>query len=312
VRIAIVGSLNAELILGRVDSVPEWGTLTCVSEMEWRYMGSAPSVAIPLRKLGQEVGVLGTVGEDASGKAIVENLRVHGVQTDGIKAVKGAATGICVSVFRTDGNGFYLSWLGAVGALTGQMLTGELWPVLSQADLVLLTGLFVLRGLPMDGVAECFGKLRQAGATTALDTGWDPEEWPTETLRAIHSLLGGTDIFLPNLMEARRVGSGGTPEELARSIADMGPQTVAIKMGAEGAAALVDGRFHRDAGFPRPVRDATAAGEAFNAGYLYAFGHDFAPDVSLRFANATASLFLERRAYPRLQEVETRVRQPAG
>ena len=309
-RIAIVGSLNTELILGPVDGIPEWGKLTYVREMERRQMGSAPSVAIPLRKLGQQVAVLGTVGEDAAGEEVIQNLNAHGVQTSGIRTIPGIATGMCVSVFGSRNVGFYVSWLGAVGALTAEMLTGELWPLLSQADMVLLTGLFVLPGLGGQGANECFAKLRQAGITTALDTGWDSQGWPSETVTAVRELLARTEVFLPNLLESRQIGSGETAEELARSIADMGPRVVAVKMGPDGAAALVDGRFCRDPGFPREVRDTTAAGEAFNAGFLCALSRGLAPDFALRFANATASLFLETRVYPELAQVESRTNGP--
>src|SRR3990172_6473608 len=44
-KISVIGTVNAEVILGPVVSLPEWGEQMCVPELETRYMGSAPSVA---------------------------------------------------------------------------------------------------------------------------------------------------------------------------------------------------------------------------------------------------------------------------
>ena len=88
----------------------------------------------------------------------------------------------------------------------------------------------------------------------------------------------------------------------------MGPRDVVIKMGRDGGAVFTEGRLVRDAGFPRDVRDTTAAGEAFNAGYLFGRCRGLSPSDSLRLANATASLFLVSRKYPSLAETEALAR----
>ena len=66
----------------------------------------------------------------------------------------------------------------------------------------------------------------------------------------------------------------------------------------------VGDEFVEDPGFPTDVRDTTAAGEAFNAGVLYAMREGLDPARTLRFANAVASLFLEKKGeYGTLSEV---------
>jgi 2-dehydro-3-deoxygluconokinase len=48
----------------------------------------------------------------------------------------------------------------------------------------------------------------------------------------------------------------------------MGPAEVIIKLAAEGAYALVDGREYQAPAVPVPVVDAVGAGDGFVAGYL--------------------------------------------
>lgn len=277
----------------------------CVTDLERRYMGSAPSVALPLAKLGAEAVAVGTVGDDEAGRLVRDHLRRHMLPTDGVEVVSGASTGICVSVFRPDGERLYLSSLGAVAALDEDILLKRMWPILAASDMVLLTGLFLLPGLGAEGALACFGKLQRAGVSTALDTGWDTAGWPPENVEAVHRLLSVTDLFLPNLLEAKAIGHGSTIEEITGSLGEMGPREIVVKMGRSGAVAMAGGAFIRAPGFPRDVRDTTAAGEAFNAGYLYGCCKGLSARGSLRLANATASLFLANRAYPSLEEVET-------
>lgn len=304
-KVSIIGTLNAEVILGPVERLPEWGRQICVTELERRHMGSAPSVALPLAKLGVEATVVGTVGDDEAGRLVSDNLRAHGLSTDGVEVVPQTPTGICVSIFRPDGERAYVSSLGAVAALSEEILLGKMWPVLSGSDLVLLSGFFVLPGLGAQGAMACFARLKDKRITTALDSGWDAAGWPPEHVAGVRRLLAKTDIFLPNLLEAKAIGCGSTLAEVTRSLSEMGPREVVVTMGRDGAAVMAGGILVRDAGFPRDVRDTTAAGEAFNAGYLYGCCHGLLPKQSLRLANATASLFLANRTYPSLEEVQT-------
>src|SRR5438132_1543513 len=65
----------------------------------------------------------------------------------------------------------------------------------------------------------------------------------------------------------------GTPtfdmgEELARAVAETGPRTVVVKLGALGSLALDGDRIYRAEAVPVAVVDAVGAGDAFVAGYL--------------------------------------------
>ena len=303
-KIGIIGTLNTEVILGPVADLPQWGKQICLAELETRYMGSAPSVALPLAKLGAEPTVVGTVGDDEAGRSIQKNLQEHGLTTDAIELIPKTPTGVCMSLFRSDGERLFLSSLGAIAMLNEETLCKKMWPILSKCDLVLLTGLFLLPGLAAEGAINCFTKLKQKGVRTALDTGCDTAGWPAENVEAVRRLLAVTDVFLPNHEEAKKIGKGESPEEISQSLTEMGPAEVVIKMGRQGAVAMAEGVFVHDAGFPQDVRDTTAAGEAFNAGYLYGTCKGLPPGESLRMANAVASLFLQSRTYPSLNAVE--------
>ncbi|MFH0965447.1 MAG: PfkB family carbohydrate kinase [Planctomycetota bacterium] len=288
-EIVIIGTLNTEVILGPLRKLPSWGRQVLTRELDIRYAGSAVCVALPLRAMGLASLVVGTVGDDEPGRAIVRRLAEHRLPIAGVRVVKRLPTGACVSFFRPDGERKYVSSLGAIRALSPSTIRKAL-P--SSARIVLVTGLFLLPGLPLDEVARLFRQWRRRGITTCLDTGWDPEGWKRGTLSALGRILSVTDVFLPNLAEAGAITGERRGERAARALAALGPATVIIKLGRRGAVGLFDGRFLAHRGFPRDVRDTTAAGEAFNAAVLLALRKGLCPEETLRFANLVASTFL--------------------
>jgi ribokinase len=112
-----------------------------------------------------------------------------------------------------------------------------------------------------------FQLAHQVGLTTSLDTGWDPtEQWLNNPYLA--PTLAETDFFFPNEVEATALmGNGWNPQALADKVKGM----VVIKRGAEGALAVShDGAQQAIPAIPVRVVDTTGAGDAFNAGFLYA------------------------------------------
>jgi sugar/nucleoside kinase (ribokinase family) len=108
-----------------------------------------------------------------------------------------------------------------------------------------------------------FRRARQHGATTSLDTNWDPSgRWT-----GLDALLAETDILLPNEAEACGIAGTGTWQEALEQLGVLVP-TVAIKRGGAGAVAV---RGSERAGVAAPavqVVDAVGAGDSFDAGFV--------------------------------------------
>lgn len=309
-EVCIIGSLNTEVIVGPVEALPGWGRQVFAPHVERRNAGSAPSVAYPLARMGVGSVIVGTVGEDAAGRDILNELTARGLCVDAVRRVPGRPTGICVSLYRAQGERQYISSLASVAETTAEMLTNEAWHFIQRCDLILLTGLFVLQGLGIAGAAEVFEQVKRDGKTTLLDTGWDVGGWSAGTLRALRGLLAVTDVFLPSLSEAQAIAGPHELPALLAALRAFGAQRVIVKLGRDGAAGDWGSGFVCDPGFPRDVRDTTAAGEAFNAGVLYSLLSGFDLKETLRFANAAASLFLAKEAadYPTLAEIRALLR----
>lgn len=151
---------------------------------------------------------------------------------------------------------------------------------------MLLASYHLLPRLRGTAAAEPVRRARAAGAATALDLG--PCVDPVAGLSELAPVLAGTDLVLANAREVDRCTAGAGPAALLAA----GVRAVVVKLGAGGARLLdADGGLHAPA-LPVEAVSTVGAGDAFDAGYLYALARGDGPARALRFANATAALTL--------------------
>jgi sugar/nucleoside kinase (ribokinase family) len=107
---------------------------------------------------------------------------------------------------------------------------------------------------------------RAAGATTSLDTNWDPSgRWADGYLSAA---IAQADLLLPNEAEALALTGAASPDAAALALIGAGPGRVAVKLGERGVL-CADGSVMYQVSLPpvTPV-DTTGAGDCFNAGLI--------------------------------------------
>jgi ribokinase len=249
----VVGDLNADLVLRGGDIEPAFGQREqLVDEAQLVLGGSAGIMAAGAAKLGLSTAIVGCVGDDALGTAMIDALRQAGVDTSAVIRV-GAATGISVALARP-GDRAILTAPGALARLRAEDVPREL---LARARHVHVTSPFL-----QDGLRPGLRALAGGARSSSLDTGWDPrEEWSLP--------LDAFDILLPNAEEALRL-AGRTDGDVEAAARDLGAPTVVVKLGAEGALAIAGGETIRVAGTPVEPVDSTGAGDSFDAGFLRA------------------------------------------
>jgi argininosuccinate lyase len=262
-----------------------------VDRIDLRVGGAAAIAGATLARLGEGVLVAGCVGDDALGGFAIEELRGYGVDTEHVRRIDGAGTGTSIAFEAPGRDRSFLIFLGSLSAFEQSMIPEEA----VRASFVLCCGYFNLPSLRGRPTADLLRRVREAGGTTLLDTGWDHDGWPDATGAEIGSLLPLVDVFVPNENEAEQLAGEADPPAAAVALAERSGGWVVVKLGRAGCvAANARGEVHRIDAPDVEVVDTTGAGDAFNAGLMSALraGREW-PDA-LRTAVTVASTVVSR------------------
>jgi sugar/nucleoside kinase (ribokinase family) len=277
-RILVAGELNVDLVLAGLPSLPIMGRELVGTDLKVVLGSSSAITAARLAALGAAVDFIGMVGQDDFGQFVLRELRHFGVGVGHIQQV-AVNTGITIALTYNQDRAL-LTYPGTITAYDGHNITPDL---LAQYDHLHVGSFFLQTGLQA-ALVGTFRMARERGLTTSLDVGWDPlEQWSANPHLA--PTLAQTDYFFPNESEtAALIGAEGRVEDLAQQVQTL----LLVKRGADGATAYdKQGEAIAVPALSVQVIDTTGAGDAFNAGFLYAFRVEGANvKDALRFAAA--------------------------
>lgn len=245
-----------------------------------------------LARFGAPVSVIASVGNDAFGRQILDDLERYGVPLGGVETAAGA-TGITVGIVREDGERAFVSDFASLREYDVALVERH-WDLIAGADVVCLVGQFCLERITLAAARALLGAVRAQGKNTVLDTGWDPAGWPAETVAGMRALLPEADLFLPNLDEARAMTGLSEPVAAAATLCELGAGVVVVKCGAEGSALRFGDETQVLPALPVTVHDAVGAGDTFNAGFLYGLWRGWDPRAAQAFGSAAAALYVSR------------------
>jgi ribokinase len=191
--------------------------------------------------MGSSVQMIGCVGDDEHGAALVDALVSDGIDASGVVTHPTAPTGLAVITIDDSAENTIVVSPGANQELKSEHLTSD---AISSAK-VLLAQLEV----PIETVT----------AAAAMATGivcLNPA--PSQSLPS--ELLDRVDVLIPNRTELADL-SGVDHLDVARQIGFKG--TLIVTLGSEGAAIVQDGSVVRVAAPVIEAVDPTGAGDAF-------------------------------------------------
>ena len=294
----VVGDVNVDIILSGMIELPRPGTEVLAGGLDFRSGGSASNCARAAAKLGARVAFMGLAGADSFGDFVLEALSASGVNLDYVRRSSDVKTGITVSLSLAADRAF-ATYLGSVAAFD---IADIDFAALGHARHLHIGGYFLQRALKGSHRA-LFQRAKEAGLTTSLDTGWDPDEKWNGDLRGA---LEFVDILLPNEVEALHLTGENSLSDAIKRLASTVPIT-ALKLGADGSLARMGDVEARAPAFPVAVRDTTALGDCFNAGFLMARLEGAPLEECLRVGNAAAAIAASRMGddrYATREEVE--------
>jgi sugar/nucleoside kinase (ribokinase family) len=300
----VIGDCNPDVMVVGDDVTPAFGQQEkLVERISLEIGGSASITAVAAARLGLRVALAAAVGDDPAGRFMLGQLAAEGVDATPVAVRAEVPTGMTVAL-SAGGDRAILTATGAVATLTARDVPPAL---LARARHVHVSSYFLVAGSLGPGLAALLGAARAGGASTSLDTNWDPaERWGDEWLAAA---LAHVSLLLPNEAEALHLAAGalglaggaldladGAPgpagavpgragvalghagmapgqadavtlEQAVSALTAAGPRLV-VKLGERGALCTDGTRQFLAAPPPVPVTDTTGAGDCFNAGVI--------------------------------------------
>jgi sugar/nucleoside kinase (ribokinase family) len=260
--LVVLGDCNPDVLVTGDDVTPSFGQQEkLVDGISLVIGGSAAITAVAAARLGLRVALAAAVGADPAGRFMLDQLSAEGVDVSHVAVREDAPTGMTVALSR-GGERDILTALGAVASLTKADVPASL---LAEARHVHASSWFLLEDSLGPGLAGLFSVAQAEGATTSLDTNWDPaERWTGEHLL---TAIAQSDLLLPNEAEALRLSSALSLDEAAGKLTAGGARLV-VKLGERGALCS-EGIARYQVSLPPVVpADTTGAGDCFNAGLI--------------------------------------------
>jgi sugar/nucleoside kinase (ribokinase family) len=212
-----------------------------------------------------DVYFLGAVGEDEEGETLTRLLQDAGV-IPLLAKKKGSKTGTSLVLVTPDHERTMCTYLGACRELQMEDL---IEPPLQQADILYVTGYNWDTPNQRDVVHRAAEVARRAGRMICLDVS-DPFLVNRYREQLLQWIPGRVDLLFGNREELSALTEAGEDQAIIKKATTLAP-TVVMKTGKEGCVIASRGEVIRVAAAEASVRDTTGAGDAFAAGFLYAF-----------------------------------------
>jgi sugar/nucleoside kinase (ribokinase family) len=226
--------------------------------------GAGGNVASWLAVLGNDVTMVGRIGNDAAGSAITAEFDALGISYGEI-VKEGLDTGVVVCLVDPSGERTMLAHNGANAGLSISDL-----PALDGVDAIYLTGYAPLAPLSREGVLEMVRTINSRGIPIIFDpaTVGGMRGVPVEEILAWCALM---DAVTMNEEEAIYLSGLSDLESALNFFVELTPCAI-IKRGSAGAIGLErGGQIVSVAAKTSVVVDTTGAGDAFAAGFIDAF-----------------------------------------
>ena len=255
------------------------------------YPSGAPFIfAVQAARLGMKTAAIGSVGADAFGDCLLDQLHSDGVITDGLRQLPDQPTGVAFVAYNADGSRDFVFSLGAGGHLSRDMLRAELFPGLRCFHLMGST-----LSMSETALAVCRAALDMAiaaGALISFDPNLRPELLAPERARVSFApFIRSADILLPTADELLQLADADNIDAAIDALlAERPRRTIVVTRGADGCSVFTSEGNLDVAGYAMDEVDPTGAGDCFDAAFLSATLEGKSAWEAARLANACGAL----------------------
>lgn len=283
-RVFVAGSINMDVV-ATADRHPRVGETVAGTAVHYFPGGKGANQAVAAAKLGAPTTLIGRLGADAFGHQLRHFLALQGVDLTLVKDTTDTHSGTAVITVADADNTIVVvpganALVSAADVAAAALARGDV--AVSQFE------------IPQPAIAAFFQRARAAGATTILN--------PAPALACGSELLGLTDILVLNetelaLLSGIDLRDGDEPARFTKAAQRLaiGPDSiVCVTLGGRGVLTLMRDDPLLIAGRTVTAVDTTGAGDCFVGGLAAQLANGAAIRDALEYANAAASICVQR------------------
>ncbi|MBS4208896.1 ribokinase [Bacillus sp. FJAT-50079] len=289
--ITVVGSINMDLVV-ETTTLPMQGETNFGKSFSTVPGGKGANQAVAAARLGGKVQMIGCVGDDLFGEELLSNLRREQIMIDHIQRVQNTATGIA-NILLSEGDNRIIVVPGANDKLTPERIE-QLTAQIVESKIVI-----VQLEIPTNTVLKTLEICKTNNIPVLLNpapaTGFSPK------------MIDLSTFVTPNETECEQIFGADYEHALEKY-----PNQVIVTLGKKGAQFFNGEKHVVVKSFETNAIDTTGAGDTFNGAFAYAISQNYPFEDAIEFANAAASLSVEKfgaqGGMPRLEDVKERLK----
>ena len=283
-RVFVAGSINMDVV-ATADRHPKVGETVAGRQVLYFPGGKGANQAVAASRLGAGTTLIGRLGKDSFGAELRIFLGDQGIDLGYVVETAEAHTGTAIITVAEADNTIVVvpganGLVGAEDVEVVPMLKGDV--AVSQFE------------IPLPTIAAFFGRAREAGAVTVLN--------PAPAQKMPGELLALVDILVLNETELGFLGGSELSDDdeaariidVARRLQARQDQTICVTLGKRGVLALAGREEITVPGRAVKAIDTTGAGDCFVGALAAQLADDVPLRAALAFANAAASISVQR------------------
>ncbi|WP_040983709.1 ribokinase [Oceanobacillus jeddahense] len=288
-RVCVVGSINMDMVT-TTDKMPKQGETILGKSFTTHPGGKGANQAIAAARLGADVVMVGAIGDDAFGNSLKARFRNEGANDEAIITVPHESTGVA-TIILSDGDNRIIVAPGANKYVTPEMVKEKQDSILS-SDIVLMQF-----EVPMETIEYTVELAHKHGIPVVIN--------PAPFNEIPENVVDKVTFITPNESELLAMEQSiDTSSIKLKIIETRGDQGVAFT--------LAEGKEKTIPSFKAKVKDTTGAGDTFNGAFVTEYVKEKDVEKAIRFANAAASLAVEKigaqEGMPKREDVVKRMR----
>lgn len=287
-NICVLGSINVDLVIN-VDRIPKIGETVFGNSFQKFPGGKGANQAVAISRLGNQVSLIGCVGNDAFGKELLSIFAQEGMNTQGISISSNHPTGIAFIQVNKEGNNNIIVVSGS-NQDTDISKVQQFKAMITNADFLISQF-----EIPLDAVIEAFKIAKKNKTLTLLN--------PSPVTSISDSLYSLTDFLILNEHEAFALNNiviSSTDDAIssAKEFLKKGVSHIVLTLGSKGVVYVsAFGELYCPAQKVVAI-DTTAAGDAFLGTFCSLLNIDDLSleniDQSIQVANKVAAIVVQR------------------